>query len=250
MFYRNRLHHWTCGKFADWVRGEKKPCALTLEEWDDWKEQQKKQRPIRFWLADTFLRKLQNFFCFPLDVYKNIRCYFRNRFIDKTHYLKTGLEPGNYYDLDHRILHGLFNELVEFVEYDCALMQDDRNKNYQFVKGRCIEAGLDYLDWASNLTYEDYGFNQEKESQVAKELTPQAKSAIEILKIYHWWKNRPNRKEPMEESGWSKICETKNPDPQEKDIAFNKLQELENQMDQEDEDMLISLIKIRKSLWT
>ncbi|NDD55478.1 hypothetical protein EBZ39_16710, partial [bacterium] len=100
------------------------------------------------------------------------------------------------------------------------------------------------------LTYEDCGFNQEKESQVAKELTPQAKSAIEILKIYHWWKNRPNRKEPMEESGWSKICETKNPDPQEKDIAFNKLQELENQMDQEDEDMLISLIKVRKSLWT
>ena len=30
---KNRFNYWTCSKFADFVRGEKKPFAL---EWGEW----------------------------------------------------------------------------------------------------------------------------------------------------------------------------------------------------------------------
>jgi len=30
---KDRLHRWNCSKFADWIRGEKKPYAL---EWGAW----------------------------------------------------------------------------------------------------------------------------------------------------------------------------------------------------------------------
>jgi len=118
--HKFRSNYWSCSKFADWVRGEKKPSALTLEEWDDWRDNQRKSNNWRYWFADKLLNKLQNFFNFPRDVYYSIKTYIDNRFVTKTHYLKTGLEPGHYYELDHRIINGLFNELVAFVEEEQA----------------------------------------------------------------------------------------------------------------------------------
>jgi len=39
MVIRNRIKYWNCCKFEDWIRGEKKPEALTMEEWQTWKEE-------------------------------------------------------------------------------------------------------------------------------------------------------------------------------------------------------------------
>jgi hypothetical protein len=68
----------------------------------------------------------------------------------------------------------------------------------------------------------------------------------------------------MEESGWTAYCEMRRENgadlldfndktPEEAALskaALDRSQELENQYDQEDEEMLIRLIKIRRSLWT
>jgi hypothetical protein len=249
MFYRNRTHHWTCSKFADWVRGESKPFALTLEEWDDWRNEQRSKRPIRFYLSDTLLNKIQDFILFPRDVFHNVRCYFRNRFRDKIHCLNTGLKPGVYYDLDHRILHGLFNELANFVESDLAWM-NQLSKKQKRLRERSPQDGIEYLEWACNLTFneEDYGIDKDDKSYGKP--TPQAESSKEILELYKWWKNYPNRLDPMDASGWSDICETKNPDPGLKNQAFESLNQLEEQQEQEETDMLLRLIKVRKHLWT
>jgi hypothetical protein len=40
---RSRIHYWSCSKFADFVRGEKKPFALEWGKWDEWKN----KRPNR-----------------------------------------------------------------------------------------------------------------------------------------------------------------------------------------------------------
>jgi len=239
MFTKNRVNYWSCSKVADWIRGEKKPYALTLEDWDDWKNKQSLKRPIRFYIADTLLNKLQNFLYFPWDIYVNIRHYVSNRFIYKIHYLHTGLKAGNYYDLDHRILHGLFNELVNYVEQDLAWMNQWSKKNKK-IRERSAQDGLEYLDWSIDIK-DDEGTP-----------TKQAESAKEILELYNWWKNYPNRPDPMQQSGWSDLCEkNKNEvDPNLKDKVFNDLQIIEEQQEQEETDMLIRLIKIRKSLWT
>jgi hypothetical protein len=63
----------------------------------------------------------------------------------------------------------------------------------------------------------------------------------------------------MEISGWSEHC-TKYPgiwrkqetpeQAEESAVALKKVREIEAQYEQEDEDMLIRIIKVRKSLWT
>ena len=250
---RSRINYWSCSKFADWVRGEKKPFALEWGKWDEWKEEQSKKRPIRFWISDTLLNKIQNFILYPSDIWNEIRHYYNNRFVSKSHYLKTGLKPGRYHELDERIIHGLFNELVDFVECEQAWMNHicSENKNFKFKKGRCPEAGIDYLNWAISLKNdEDSGF--EKGDKDYGTLSRQSTAAQKILDIYNWWKfERPNRKDPMEVSGWSDYYNNKGSYTKKQQSAIlKKLDKVEVSYDQEDENMMIELIKIRSSLWT
>lgn len=245
---KTRLHYWNCSSFADFLRGTKKPFALEWKEWESWHKEAKNKHPIRYWIAEEFLKKIQNLYCLPSDIFNTIRYYYENRFISKTHYLKTGLKPGQYHELDERIIHGLFNELVEFVECETAWMnQVCSKKKYKFKKGRCPEAGIDYLKWASRL--------KEKNKP-----TPQAISAKQILKLYFWWKKRHLRPDPVDISGWSEYCEKEKTNSD--DLLFGsiktneskkilqKLQRIENKYNKEDENMLIELIKVRQHLWT
>lgn len=232
---KNRLHYWTCSKFADWIRGEKKPHVLGWDEWDEWHENVKTKRPFRYWLAEKGLRKIQNFIYYPFDAYNSIKHYIRNRYFDKLQYLNTGLRPGKYYDFDTRILHGLFNELVNFVEKELShLSRWDRNKKYIFKHGRCVEAAYDYFEWASDLKHDEaHGFSSDDPNY--GELTDQAKNAIKIKELYEWWKHeRPNRINQYDLS---------------KEDYKNHL-DIEEKHDKEDTNKLIELIKIRKAFWT
>lgn len=241
---RSRASYWSCSKFADFLRGEKKPHALTLEEWDLWKADQKTKRPIRFWLAEKFLNKLQNALFFPYDIWRSVEVYYHNRFVSKTHFLKTGLEPGSYHELDTRILFGLFNELKNFVEIELAHMQTLQDKNFQFKRGRCPEAGLAHLDWASELKMEFL----DKDDPDCGQPSEQAKSAVKIKKLYEWWINRDKRPDPLDLSGWNENYKEGN---KEKRLdSYEESQRIEEEYDNEDTEMLIELIKIRKHLWT
>lgn len=237
---RSRFYYWSCSKFADWVRGTPKPFALEWEKWDTWNEEAKQKHPFRYWVAEELLDFLQDLVNFPMDIYYTIEVYIRNRYIDKTHYLKTGLKAGEYYDLDYRILHGLFYELVDFVEIEQAhLMKYYEDKNYVFKNGRCVQAGLDYLEWASNLTLdENYGISPEDKDYGKP--TEQSKTATKILKLYHWWKNRPNRINPHN-------VFTKEKDGKE---YYKKIHDAEEAYEKQDTKMLIKLIKMRRNLWT
>ena len=250
---KTRLHHWNCSKFADFIRGTKKPYALGWKEWEDWRKDAQKDRPFRYYLSETVLKQIQDIIYFPLDVYNTVRIYLYNRFIDKTHYLKTGLEPGQYYEFDHRILHGLFNELVDYIEVELAhLSKWDSNKKYTFKKGRCVEAGLDHLNWAKSLVNDEFiGYNK-GEKEYGKP-AHQAKVAKKILELYNWWKNiRPNRPNPHDVAGFTdKDCDdilsTRSNKKLEKSLKI--IQDIEEQYDKEDTKMMVDLIKIRKTIW-
>jgi hypothetical protein len=255
---KTRINYWSCSKFADFIRGEKKPYALEWGKWEEWKKEQKRKRPIRYWLAEEGLSKLQDFVMFPMDVYDEIKYYINNRWITKTHYLKTGLEPGHYYELDYRILHGLFNELVDFVEIEYAHLAKwslkKGTKNYKFKHGRSVEAGLAHLDWACSLKYDkSWGVNK-KDPKYGKP-SSQAISAQKIKELYLWWKDRPNRPEPMDvaQLSWNQETEDSLMDGKitRKELSqFKKLEKIEADYEKEDTKMLIELIKIRKELWS
>lgn len=225
-----RIHYWNCSKFADKIRGTKKPFVLGWDEWEAWHDEARAAHPFRYFLAEKVLNKIQAFLYFPFDLWRKLNHRWSNRFFAKTHYLKTGLKPWVYHELDDRILHGLFNELKYFVEVELATLHAYGDKKYKFCKGRCPEAGIDNLKWASSLKY-DKEMGVPRKDPLYGTPTPQAKSSKEILDLYEWWENRPNRPDPL-------------------DLEGEKSFRLEEKYDKEDDKMVARLIKIRRSLWT
>lgn len=260
-------HYWSNTTLANWIRGTKKPFSETSKGWLTWRREAKDAHPVRYWLAETALDSIQDFFRYPSHIFNNGRYYIKNRFFDKIHYLPTRLEPGRYYDLDQRFLHGCFETLIDFVEVEKAWMKyicdDDSKVKYdtpwrvsqwwtRLWSWRCPQAGLDYLDWEITLGDPTLPEDQRCESQ--------AQAALETKELYNWWKNvRPSRRDPYDESGWTEASKA---DPinfddfefgkttPEKKLALEKMRQLELKYEREDEEMLIRLIKIRRSLWT
>lgn len=213
--FRHRIYnYWNCSKFADFVRGTPKPLVLTDAGWKQWQTTTQKNSPIRYYLAETFLKNFQKVIMFPINLVDNILYYLHNRFILKTHYLESDLKSGEWYDYDTRILHASFNELVKYVQIDCAKIYLKFNKNgYKPSNGlvnyfrpwRSEKAGLEYLDMLTDMGYND--------------------STKKIKQLYMWWiYTRPARS------------------------SDSKSDMIEFQ--QEDTQKLVELIKLRTFMWT
>ena len=278
----NRINYWSCTKFADWIRGKHKMIAGTSDEWDDWDLTMQNEHPIRYWVAEELLDKIQNFVYWPSDKLSSIRYYINNRWITKSHALTAhprDIKPGNWCDVGNRFLPCLFNELVDFVEIEQAwhycIWDSEYQKKYDvpwWRKGwlrlrawRCPEAGVAYLTWASALTInEDLGVDPTDENYGKP--TYQAIAAKEIIELYTWWTvTYRNRPDPYEESGWTAACEASRMAnggklnwggekdtvlKEASDKAHKLLQNIEKAYEDEDEAMMVRLIKIRNSLWT
>lgn len=180
-----------------------------------------------------------------------------------------------------RLLHGMFNELVDFVEIEKAWHHViwDKEARYKFNtpwwrKGpfllrwnpwRCPEAGLEHLKWEMTLTsdYEWLPKCERRQQPGYNTPTPQALDAKEVFELYTWWKaTRPSRPDPSDASGWSDYCEKRHKDIEslfedrseeeraESRIILDKMSAIEKTYAQEDEAMMIRLIKLRHSLWT
>ena len=122
---------------------------------------------------------------------------------------------------------------------------------------------MNYLQWASTLTNAEFLEEDQKHLAVP---TYQATTAKEIIELYNWWKViRPLRKDASDISGWSAYCDqdkdlddmlismTKEKTDEEKAEVkrmIDMMNDIEKQYDDEDEEMMIRLIKIRKGLWT
>ena len=275
-------NYWTCSKFADWIRGTTKLKCGTGKEWAEWEKAAKAQYPIRWWIAEEGLDKLQNIWCYIPERINDVRYYINNRWITKSHALTAhprDIKPGQWRDVGNRFLPCLFNELVDFVEVEQAwhhcMWSDEAGKKFgvpwtrsffRFRTWRCPEAGLAYLDWAGSLTMgEDWGVDEGNKN--FGKPTHQALAAREIKELYLWWTvTYRNRPDPYDASGWTAHCENmraKNPgsmwaslnakdkeDRKASDKAHKLLQKIEAAYEKEDEAMMIRLIKIRESLWT
>jgi hypothetical protein len=267
---------WSCSKFADWLRGTPKLSSGTSEEWRAWKKQAKTKK-FRYWLAEEGLDYAEGFILWPFNRIDDIRCYIKNRWVSKSHALTSNLKRGNWYDLDTRLLHAVFDELVNFVEIEQAwkliICSEEDHKKYQVPwyhnifhigEWRSAEAGLAHLKWAADLKNDDDWID--KNDPTYGQPTQQALAALEILKLYHWWKEeRPNRPDPRDISGWNKYYEEKRAAHADDDSwldfitdkksddgsgeIFKRFRLIEQQQEDEDTAMLIRLINIRMYLW-
>lgn len=275
-----RSRYWSCSKFADWLRGTAKPKAGTADEWDTWNDEAKAKHSFRYWLAEEGLDAIQNFIHWPTDKLYSIKYYINNRWVTKTHALTAhprDIKPGQWQDVGYRFLPCLMNELVDFVEIETAwshIAWSDKDAKakykapfwatgwFRWRTWRCPQAGLDHLDWAMTLTNAEWLEEDKKHEAVP---TQQAIAAREIKELYTWWTEvYPNRPDPYDASGWSSYCEetrklnggrlfgskTTKELKKKSDQAHKLLQKIEKQYRDEDEKMMIRLIKIRESLWT
>lgn len=274
--------YWSCSPFADWLRGTPKLHAGTSEEWDDWNKQAKTSHPVRFWLAEEALDRVQDFVTWPVRKIYDVKYYINNRWITRTHALTShprDIQPGAWTDVGNRFLPCLFNELVNYVEVELAWSRvawgnEEDAKKYNapfYAKGwfrwrtwRSAEAGLDQLkNQASEIADENWGLTTDDDNYGKP--TSGAIAALEVLKLYEWWtKVRPARPDPYDASGWTVYCEKvrelndgqlfgskKTPELKKLSNKAHKiLRKMEEQYEQEDEAMMIRLIKIRRSLWT
>jgi hypothetical protein len=173
--------------------------------------------------------------------------------------------------LDTRLLHALFDELVNFVEIEQAwhsMEWAEESSQYQISwyhklklsNWRCPEAGLAHLEWAAQLKY-DQDFTSREDPNFGQP-TSQAVAAKQTIMLYKWWKEiRPKRPDPMAASGWSEYCEKRRNASQDNDFSISsnddeasKILEICRKMEQEQEDedteMLVGLVKLRSRLWT
>lgn len=249
--HRTRGNYWSHGCVskltAKWLGAPPRPTFATMEEWHEFDKNQTKNYHLQDMIEDA-LGKLQNVCMFPADVYHAIRVYIRNRFIYKVHVLQTGLDRGEWYDYDCRLLHGMFESFVQFIEQ---------------------EQTLDSLKWELDLTEDCYWLPPEERASdpAFGKPTDQAIAAKEKMALYTWWKEtRPARVDGYEASGYKKwSAETKEDDDgifaafiddgdtvkkETRSALYKKWREIDEQYDQEDEEMMIRLIRVRHKCWT
>lgn len=237
---------WSDSKLSKWLQNKVGfECkGLYTFGTDDYKNEQlrnKKNHPIVFWFTEVFLDSVQYFIYFIPEKINSGLIYISNRFFDKTHYVKTYMKPGEYYDNHERIFHGLMNIIVDVVECDKAWMwfitHDECEIKipwykhvrpfHHFFEFRYPELGIKYLEWEKAL----------------KE-TYQSKDAKKILDLYYWYKEvYPNRVDPYEDF-YDEMLE-KYPDDCHK-IVDEKVQEHLK----EDKKMMKRVIDLSTKLWT
>lgn len=243
----------------DRIRGTKKPYTLSPEEWKQWEAEAYHKHPIRYWIVEELFELIGDIVKWPFKKLYDAKYYVVNRWIDKSNALvahRKHIRPGEWRDLDYRILYCLFDELVDFVEIEKAYANyrwdSSKSKQLSWWQGgkwrtrtwRSPAAGLDYLRLEIEHAPEE-----------------QANAAKEIMFLYNWWVyEHSNREDPMEVSGWSTYCDSFRNEGTLLDILgdektdtspmLDKMREIEEQYEKEDTEMLIRLIKIRGHLWT
>ncbi len=278
-----RKNYLSCSKFADWIRGTVKGGAKTGSGWREWEDNAKQKYPIRYWIAEEALDAIQNFIWWPVDKIYDAKYYINNRWVTETHALTAhprDIWPGTWSDVGYRFLPCLFNELVDFVEIElawshiaCGIKEARRKYSVPFwAKGwfrwrtwRSAQAGLDHLEWASKLTFDEEWIAADDPNY--NKPTTQALGAMEIRELYKWWSEvYRNRPDPHEASGWSAWCDRKRDktghkfcldcetetaeEKAEDKRILDLLHKIEEDYNAEEEAMMIRLIKIRESLWT
>lgn len=266
----------SCSPLMDKVRkrlGIDKPKWAQFDEWDTWNTNTRKNYPVKWFLTETVPQFIDDVYEAITSPYYDTRYYIRNRFIRKTHVLRTDCPVGTYQDTDERLLSAMANAVIDFVEielaYKSAWCRTDASKTAVWRNGRCAEMGLDYLRLEQEMVYdENEGFHK---PELIGQRHAQAFEADEIRAIYDWAKTRNDRPDPYDVSGWTEYCEqnrkiaesqgksyfssffSDNNDAEmsaRRDAAHKKLQEIEKQYQQEDDDMLMRIVKIRRRLWS
>lgn len=247
-------------RFIKWLNFDRLKLG-TADQWDEWETEYQKQAPTRYWLT----HRLPYLTWYPVKwKYDTVRDWVRYR-VRPYHIVNTGLPP-QYYDTDTIILHANFNLLKDFVEKEKASMHRWCTPDAKLKSSISLPPKRDKINPLDGIKYLEWETTLDAPEDPADANPSQAEAAREILELYTWWVfDRPSRTEieppeQPEQEGKNTLsfmhrfsAEYRKKYP-EYHAAFTQWSidrsKQENEWDEEDTEMLIRLIKIRKSLWT
>jgi hypothetical protein len=266
--------HYSSSKIVEWMREKifkiDKPFSLGWGQWAKWDADLKKSRPFAFFVTETLPDWLEYIPKYSIDYVDNLRYYIVNR-CDHSHRLDSKLAKGKYYEFEEIMLHSMFDSYIDFIEIETAnshISWGDKELRAKYnlplwrrirwlrwgSSFRCPQAAIDHLQWEMNL----------------EEPTHQKQAAFEKMELYTWWKDiRPTREDSWEASGFGQFWKDMDKKyggkswlglggkslltPAEK-RTYDKFQkekdDLEQEWEDQDSQMMIRLVKLRKSLWT
>jgi len=219
-----------------------------MHKWEKYDRLRKKMFPVRWFLSET-LPDAWNAFTTP---FHHARNWVRYRVLDRYHVLKLDVEPG-YMDPDEIMLQANFKILKDFVEIELAAMNFASDKLAgpsmlsRFKSLYRWGRRLDQRNPASGLAHLDWEITECKG-------TPQGDSAAEKKLLYLWWtQDRPARFDIYEDPhfDWQKGSVFVG-------RGLNSVNRMSGRLaarceafyEDQDDEMLVRLMKVRKSLWT
>lgn len=224
------------------------PKYATIQEWANIQKEMR-QKKLCYWLIEKIPRRLSVWKMRGRDAVMKVKYRFHPD--HQYHIIRTGLSP-DYYEIDQRMLYGMFNLLVNYVEVELAWLY---HLSHPDVDESGDETGLLALDWQIE--------NNEADSQH----NSYAENFKEMKALYLWWTvDRPERERLHEarssafyssrfdldsEKSVMEIMAERTAEEKEESSQFHEKElAIEEQHDDEDTEMLIRLIRIRASMWT
>ena len=174
----------------------------------------------KFTKLDDFIMEIKYRTVYPVrDAYY----WLRNLLIIRRHIIKTGLPVGRWYDSDGRMLYGMMNLLVEFIEG---------------------EEPFKWVDWKSDKYHSHAAKEMKAIYKWWKNYPKREKQIDDALTKWHDLKFRKNGKKDID---W--LAEINKADSPEVKVASDYLRKLEGKLHKEEQEMLIRLVNIRDYLW-
>lgn len=220
----------------------KKPRALTMSDWNVFYDQIRTDYPIQHFLRETLVRWFDVKVVMRLS---DIKWKFKHRFIPKHQYhiiRPRSLTPG-YYDPDTRIFTAAFDEVSTYAEN--SLMGN----------------GVDGTKWSNAEFEREDHFEGEKAA-----LLKQFEREKQIIALRNWWVIERPKREAVEDEILDKAYgnladvsireifelfdnDEETPERQNRKQHTDKLRELEEQWDEEDNKKFHELVDLLPHMW-
>lgn len=262
-----RSQYWSNTKFADKIRNlfgiKKQPTSATAEGWDEYETTAKQTSGIGYNIVES-LNTIQTVVYWIPDKFKSAS-YFISNVKNRSHVLPTNVKFGSWGDLTSRIPDALMLSIIDFVEKECFWM------NVAFYSER--PQGMSDTVWK----YNRQSYIQQKLFPVKVSDAERAKNGIEWLEFQiksgsrnkrnnkshpyrkliaaYWFAKNRYGADLYDESGFTAAYD-KTPGVQlfksnpEKDIAFDKLREIEKEYDAQVILHCTNIVKYHGFLWT
>lgn len=228
------------------IRGTKYPFYAEVGEWEDIYAKAKADHPIRYWVAEDLWDTAEHVVTYPFQKYRDIETYVRNRFGTKTHVLRTNLKKGQWCEYSERLLYGMMDSFCIWLEEEWY-----KHRNLELSKEPTTENILRLF----KDRIKDYELDGDDGS-----VGGSIHNCEEMRDIYLWWKEFKNLPDIFDESGMSDFYDRKESNGSffshmegEQREEWRKLhkikQRLEKEREEETQDYMIRLVRLRQDLW-